>query len=98
MPMTPMTRRTALGMMASAVGMATLNHVGARRPVWAAAVPGLDGRVVAINIPGASAVAPVGTFLPGGPIHDNPVLAAFTQPGRVLDPTRILVGSRSKFG
>src|SRR5262249_27764163 len=42
--------------------------------------------------------APVGTFLPGGPIHDNPTLAAFTQPGRVLDPTRLLVGSRSNFG
>jgi hypothetical protein len=40
----------------------------------------------------------VGTFLPGGPIHDNPALAAFTQPGRVLDPARILVGSTSNFG
>jgi hypothetical protein len=58
----------------------------------------LNGRVVAVGIPGASAVSPVGTFLPGGPIHDNPDLAAFTQPGRVLDPTRILVGSRSNFG
>jgi hypothetical protein len=54
--------------------------------------------VVAVGIPGASAVAPVGTFLPGGPIHDNPALAAFTQPGRVLDPNRILVGSPSNFG
>ena len=58
----------------------------------------LNGRVVALGIPGASAVSPVGTFLPGGPIHDNPDLAAFTQPGRVLDPTRIVVGSSSNFG
>src|SRR5829696_8118830 len=45
-----------------------------------------------------SAVFKFGTFLPGGPIHDNPTLAAFTQPGRVLDPTRIMVGSSSNFG
>lgn len=58
----------------------------------------IDSRVVAVGIPGASALSPVGTFLPGGPIHDNPVLAAFTQPGRVLDPSRIMVGSSSNFG
>jgi hypothetical protein len=58
----------------------------------------LRSRVVAIGIPGASAISPVGTFLPGGPIHDNPTLAAFTKPGRVLDPVRILVGSTSNFG
>ena len=60
--------------------------------------PVIDGRVIAFGIPGASAVSPIGTFLPGGPIHDNPTLAAFTQPGRVLDPIRIIVGSRSNFG
>jgi hypothetical protein len=58
----------------------------------------LNGRVVASGIPGASAISAVGTFLPGGPIHDNPVLAAYTQPGSVLDPARIVVGSTSNFG
>src|SRR5215471_11985748 len=58
----------------------------------------IAGRIVALGIPGVSAIAPVGVFLPGGPIHDNPKFAAFTQPGRVLDPARILVGSRSNFG
>ena len=61
-------------------------------------VPALNGRVVAVGIPGASAISAVGTFLPGGPIHDNATLAAFTQPGRVLDPARIVVGSTSNFG
>ena len=61
-------------------------------------MPSLSGRVVAVGIPGASAIAPIGTFLPGSPIHDKPELAAFTQPGRVCDPTRIIVGSRSNFG
>jgi len=58
----------------------------------------LRGRIVAVGIPGASAISPIGTFLPGGPIHDNPAFAAYTQPGRILDPARILVGSRSNFG
>src|SRR5262249_41260212 len=58
----------------------------------------IAGRIVALGIPGASAIASVGVFLPGGPIHDNPNFAAFTQPGRVLDPARILVGSPSNFG
>lgn len=58
----------------------------------------LIGRIVAIGIPGASAISPVGSFLPGGPIHDNPAFAAYTLPGRILDPARILVGNRSNFG
>ena len=60
--------------------------------------PALRGRIVAVGIPGASTISAVGGFLPGGPIHDKPALAAFTQPGRVLDPVRILVGSSSNFG
>jgi len=58
----------------------------------------LRGRIVAMAIPGASAISAVGTFLPGGPIHDKPTFAAYTLPGRVLDPSRILVGSTSNFG
>jgi hypothetical protein len=58
----------------------------------------LKGRIVAVGIPGASAISAVGQFLPGGPIHDKPALAAFTQPGQVLDPMRILAGSSSNFG
>lgn len=55
-------------------------------------------RIVAVGIPGASTISPVGVFLPGGPIHDKPALHAFTQPGQILDPVRILVGSNSNFG
>jgi CxxC motif-containing protein (DUF1111 family) len=40
----------------------------------------------------------VGTFHKGGPIRDKPEFAAFTQPGQVLDPKRILVTSHSNFG
>src|SRR5437879_437108 len=96
-------RRRALGMFVSAAGAAGLGTVGGARLLYAddeeqGEAPFINGRVVAVGIPGASAVSPVGTFLPGGPVHDNPALAAFTQPGRVLDATRILVGGRSNFG
>jgi hypothetical protein len=61
--------------------------------------PALKGRIVAVGIPGVSTISPVGTFLPTSPIGNpkNP-LNAFTKPGQVLDPTRILVGSNSNFG
>ena len=61
-------------------------------------IPTIEGRIVAAGIPGISAISQVGTFLPGGPIHDKAAFAAFTQPGQVLDPARLLVGSNSNFG
>src|ERR1700693_16744 len=62
------------------------------------AIQELAGRLVAVGISGASAVSAVGTFHPGGPIHDKPAFCAFTQPGSILDPLRILVASSSNFG
>ena len=56
------------------------------------------GQVKAVGIAGASAVAQVGFFHPGGPIHDKPALAALTEPGRVLDKDRVLVASSSNYG
>ena len=58
----------------------------------------LRGRVLATGIPGAGALSPVGVFHPGGPMHDKREFAAATEPGRVLDPTRLLVASTSNFG
>src|SRR5262245_24128866 len=98
--MKPISRRTVLGMMASATAMAAVNHVGGRRVVWAQPVPHIEARVVAINIPGASAIAQVGTFLTGS-LCGSPIptrFPTFIQPGAVLDPIRILVGARSNFG
>jgi hypothetical protein len=81
--------RTAAVLGATAItGIATLRAADAT----------LNGRIVAVGIPGISAISPVGTFLPGGPIHDKPAFAAYTQPGSILDPVRILVGSNSNFG
>ena len=58
----------------------------------------VHARVIARGIPGAGAITQVGTFRPGGPFHDNATLAAFTAPGRVLDPSRLLVAATSNFG
>jgi len=86
-------------MLASAASAAGLAPLGRAMTIFADDEDAvLDGRLIATGIPGASAIAPIGTFLPGGPIHDNPTLAAFTKPGRVLDPNRIMVASRSNFG
>ena len=55
--------------------------------------------VVATGIPGAGAITQIGTFHTGGPLHDNTALiAGSTDPGRVLDRTRLFVASTSNFG
>jgi hypothetical protein len=74
-------------------------------------IQNLDARVVAINIPGASAIIQIGKFVTGGTLDPSPVGAPcanpnpipknfsdFIQPGTVHDPNRILVGSQSNFG
>ena len=84
--MNQVTRREALLLLVSAAGAAGLAAVG--RPWTAFGEDGqeelavIDGRLVVTGIPGASAIAPVGIFLPGGPFHDKPELATFTQAGR----------------
>ena len=64
----------------------------------AQALPPLESRLLAVGIPGAGAISPVGTFLPGGPIHDNAAFLPYTESGRILDPGRVLVCSESQFG
>jgi hypothetical protein len=69
-------------------------------PVTATHAPSATAstRLVAVGIPGASAISPVGRFHPGGPIHDNAEFAKNTDAGRILDSGRILVASTSNFG
>ena len=90
-----MTKRiTSLTLFVS-IGAVLATHSG-RADNEDAQIPVVQGRLVAVGIPGAAAIAPVGTFLAGGPIPAS--FAAYTQPGRVLDPKRILVASTSNFG
>jgi di-heme oxidoreductase (putative peroxidase) len=58
----------------------------------------VHAEVVATGIPGAGAIAQIGTFHKGGPFHDNAAFAAFTLAGGVLERTRIFVASTSNFG
>ena len=76
---------------------------GAWHAAQAQEVAHINARIVAIDIPGAAAIAQIGTFLnvppPGACANPIPSkFPAYIQPGAVLDPNRILVGSRSNFG
>ena len=91
------------GLAAVAAGLAALAYSGTVPSAQAQEVDNIEARVVAVDIPGASAVAQVGTFLnavkQGACSAPIPTLfPSFIQPGAVLDPIRLLVGSRSNFG
>jgi hypothetical protein len=100
----------ALGIIAAAAGIATLDGEPAWRAARADGIQGIKARIVAVNIPGASAISQVGTFVSGGSLtpappsgckNPSPIptnFSAYTQRGAVLDPDRLLVGSRSNFG
>jgi hypothetical protein len=84
-------------------GIAVFDGEGAWEAARAQPTADIGARVIAVNIPGASAISQVGTFLnnpvPPACAHPIPTLfPSYIQPGAVLDPNRILVGSRSNFG
>jgi hypothetical protein len=76
---------------------------GAWQPARTQEVAHVNARIIAIDIPGAAAISQVGTFLnvppPGACANPIPSkFPSFIQPGAMLDPNRLLVGSRSNFG
>src|SRR5262245_37413473 len=100
-------RHTTLGIMAVSAGIAVLGGEIAWPAAWAQAITDINAHIIAANIPGASAISQVGTFLSGPPTPfgqcslPHPIPTNFPQyilPDAVLDPNRILVGSRSNFG
>ncbi len=80
------------------VGFGVHSRVVASAAEAAPPIPVLQGRLVAAGIPGAGAVAQIGTFHAGGPVHDLPEFAAYTVTGKILDPKRVMVASTSNFG
>ena len=58
----------------------------------------LEARVVAVGLPGIAGVRQIGRFHFGGPIPGNPEFLLQTDPGRVLDPQRLMVAVASNFG
>jgi hypothetical protein len=91
------------GAIALAAGIAVVGGDAACQAARAQAIAHIDARIIAVNIPGASAISQVGTFLnnpvPPACAHPIPTLfPSYIQTGAVLDPNRILVGSRSNFG
>jgi hypothetical protein len=96
---------TVLGILTAAIAITVLASEARWREAWGRAVVWISAQVVAVNIPGASAIAQIGTFLPEVALppeqcaHPIPTLfSSFIQQGAVLDPNRILVGSTSNFG
>jgi hypothetical protein len=79
-------------------GVGAMLWAGAPRLAGAQALQTLEARLLAIGIPGAGAISPVGYFHPGGPIHDREQFAAYTAPGRILNAERVLVASEGGFG
>src|SRR5205823_5274122 len=77
--------RAVLAILALTAGIAAVDGGGAPSAA-AQQIPGIDARIVAHNIPGASTLAQVGTFLTtsacGHPIPSN--FSASTKPGAVL--------------
>jgi hypothetical protein len=93
--------------MTLAAAIAIVGGGAAWQAARAQSIPTVTARVVATNIPGASAISQVGTFLNNSAMctatiafpHPIPTsFPMFIQPGAVLDPNRILVGNRSNFG
>jgi hypothetical protein len=96
-------RAAALSIIFSATGIAVPDGEIAWQAARAQVTQDVHARVVAINIPGASAIAQIGMFLnvPPPGACANPIPSKFPtyiQPGAVLDPKRLLVGSASNFG
>jgi hypothetical protein len=111
-------KSTALGILVVAAGITAFASESRWQGARAQAVADIKAHMVAINIPGASAIAQIGTFVTGGtltpsdpqkcpnPANPSPIPTKFgdkspinyIEPGAVLDPKRILVGSTSNFG
>src|SRR5262249_16930607 len=89
---------------ALAVAIAVLDGSATWQAAQADEITRLRAAVIATNIPGAPAISQVGTFLnvaapPTQCAHPIPTFfPSFIQPGAILDPKGILVGSRSNFG
>jgi len=90
------------GIMALAAGIVVADGDAAWQAARAEPIASINARIIAVDIPGASAIAQVGKFLPGpfcGSLTPIPSkFPTFIANGAVLDQNRILVGSRSNFG
>jgi hypothetical protein len=105
--MRQISRHIALSIVGLVAGIAVVGGDAAWRAARAQAITDINAHIIATNIPGASAISQVGTFLSGPPTpfgqcslpHPIPgSFGDFIKTGAVLDPNRILVGSRSNFG
>jgi Di-haem oxidoreductase, putative peroxidase len=92
--------RSACVALAAALACGAAPRVGAEDAAAAVAPPTwtLHARIVATGLPSANGIRQVGRFHSGGPITSNPEFLLQTQPGRVLDPERVLVALENNLG
>lgn len=98
-----MNRRAMLNTLSVSVFLLGSFSIAPQAQMAVGPLSGVDARIVALDIPGASAVAQNGTFLnvPPPQACANPIPTKFPSyigPGAVLDPNRILVASQWNFG
>jgi hypothetical protein len=89
--MRQISKRLAVKIVALTAAIVVPGGGAAWRSAWAQSIRGVDARLIAINVPGASAMAQVGTFLnnPAACARPIPTLfPSYIQPGAVLDPVR----------
>lgn len=92
-------RKAALHLLALATCAGTvLCRPALAQPAVPIATWHLSARIVAVGLPDVAGVRQVGRFHAGGPIPGNPEFLLQTDPGRVLDPQRLLVAVASNFG
>jgi hypothetical protein len=92
--------RARLAALGAALVCSAAPRVGAEADLALPAPPTvtLRARIVATGLPGAHGIRQVGRFHSGGPFTTNPEFLLQTQPGRVLDPERVLVALESNLG
>lgn len=92
--------RSACLALAAAVACGAAPRVVAEAAAAGVAPPTvtLRARIVATGLPGAHGIRQVGRFHSGGPLTTNPEFLLQTQPGRVLDPERVLIALESNLG
>jgi hypothetical protein len=89
---------TVLVVAALACGLGQRVAAGSTAAPAAAQSWTLRARIVATGLPAAHGVRQVGRFHSGGPLTTNPEFLLQTQPGRVLDPERVLVALENNLG
>ena len=88
-----MPRKVSVALLLLAAGAGAATPAPATPPTWV-----LPARLVLAGLPAAHGIRQVGRFHAGGPFAADPAFQLLTQPGRALDPGRLLVALGDNLG